>query len=178
MHAEVITEVASAGEFAAAARGWLSGSVAEIFPELQEGLRTTPVVRSRPRRKGDLDLPWGQPGHVLGTLTTYREHPAFGGREVLYSERAWQQMLDGLGSYPFAVAVTINELDSRGFPVHQGRAEVTVVRDQYSPEWVSLTFSAMAEDTGWPESALTQGRWAEFVKGQAARRRAGGRHDR
>jgi hypothetical protein len=43
-----------------------------------------------------------------------------------------------------------------------------VVRDLYSPEWVSLRFSAMAEDTGWPESAQTQDRWAEFVKGQAA----------
>jgi hypothetical protein len=38
-----------------------------------------------------------------------------GGREVLYSDRAWQQMLEGLGSYPFAVKVMINELDSRGF---------------------------------------------------------------
>ena len=169
MHAEVITEVASAGEFAAGSRGWLSGSVAQIFPELQGGLRTRSVVRSRPRPQGDLDLPWGQPGHVLRTLTTYREHPAFGGRVVLYSDRAWQQMLDGLGSHPFAVAVTINELDSRGFPVHQGRAEVTAVRGLYAPEWMSLTFSAMAEDTGWPESAQTQDRWAEFVKGQAAR---------
>jgi hypothetical protein len=169
MHAEVVIEVASAGEFATVARGWLAGTMAEVFPELHEGLRTRPVVRSQPRPKADLDLPWGQPGHVLGTLTTYRKHPAFGGREALYSDRAWQRMLDGLDSYPLAVRVAVNDLDFRGFPVHQGQSGVTVARDAYSPDWVSLTFSAMAEDTGWPGSAETQARWAEFVKATAAR---------
>ena len=169
MHAEVTTEVASAEAFAAAVRSWLGGSVAEIFPGLHEGLRTRPVVRDQPRPKQDLDLPWGQPGHVLGTIRTHRKHPAFGGREVVYSERAWQRMLDGLGSYPFAVKVMINELDSRGFPVHRGYASVTVERDFYSPDWVSFTFSAGAEDIGWPGSGEIQDRWAEFVKGQASR---------
>jgi hypothetical protein len=134
MHAEVITEVASAGEFAAVSRGWLAGSMAEILPELHEGLRTRPVVRSQPRPKADLDLPWGQAGHVLGTLTTYRKHPAFGGREVLYSDQAWQRMLEGLDSYPMAVRVAVNELDSRGYPVHQGQSDMTVVRDAHSPD--------------------------------------------
>ena len=143
--------------------------MAEVLPELHEGLRTRPVVRSQPRPKADLDLPWGQPGHVLGTLTTYRKHPAFGGREVLYSEQAWQRMLNGLDSYPMAVRVAVNELDSRGFPVHKGQSGLTVARDQFSPDWLSLTFSAMAEDTGWPESPQAQDRWAEFVKAEAGR---------
>jgi hypothetical protein len=80
------------------------------------------------------------------------------------------------GSYPFAVRVEINELDSRGFPADSGWASVTVVRDLYEPDWVSLTFSAGAADTGWPGSPQTQDRWAGFVKGQAAR--AGGHPDR
>jgi hypothetical protein len=168
MHAEVVAEITEPEMFAVAARDWLTSAPRQVFPDLWEGLRARPVVRDKPRPKADLDLPWGQPGHVLGTLTVYRNHPAFGGREVLYSDRAWQRLVAGLASYPFAVRLEINQLDSRGFPVHEGRASITVVRDANSPEWVRLTFSAMAVDTGWPESSDLQDQWAEFVKSRAA----------
>lgn len=167
MYAHLTAEVSSHEDFAAASRGWLEGTLKAIFPEFLGALQTRPVVRSVPRPKDDIDLPWGQPGHVLGTLDTYWKHPAFGGRESLYSGRAWQRMLDRLVEYPWAVRVTITELGDRGFPLHQGSAVVAVKRDAYAPDWATFTFVAEAADTGWPDSPQVQDRWADYVRDQA-----------
>lgn len=169
MHATLIAEISSAEEFAAASQGWLTGAVAEVFPALQERLRTRPLVRVIPRSERDMHVPLGQSGQVLAELTTYRKHPAFNGREVQYSEAAWQRMLAALAEYPFAVRVSLYPLDDRGFQQDGGWGYVGVERDFHAPTWTSFTFTADAEDGGWPQSEETQHKWAEFVKGQAAR---------
>jgi hypothetical protein len=169
MSATLIAEITSADQFAGAAQGWLAGTVAEAFAELWRGLRSRPVVRAGPRKEGDLYSPWGQPDHVLGELKTYRRHPVFGRREVLYSAESWKRFLAGLAKYPFAVQVSLNPLDGRGYPLHRAWPQVTAERDFDAPSWASFTFNAPAEVTGWPESAKTQNKWAEFLKRQAAR---------
>ena len=168
MQAELIAEIPSRDTFARASRGWFTSVLHEIFPSLNEGLRERPVTREKPRPKQDLDAPWGQPNHVLGTLWTFRKNPALGGREVVYSEATWQRFLKALDDYPFAVIFQINELDGRGFPVHRGESSIAVKRDFDHPDWVRFTFTAHAADTGWPESAPIQDRWVAFVRGQVA----------
>jgi hypothetical protein len=172
--AELIAEISSPEEYADVSERWLADTLTEIFPALYEGLRKHPVVRDKPRPKQDIDLPWGPPGHVLGTLTKSQKHPAFRGRETLYSEQSWQKLLSGLASQPMAVRLVLNQLDKRGFPVHNGYASIQVVRDADHPEWVSFSFVADASDTGWPDSADTQNAWAGFVKRQAMGMRAAG----
>jgi hypothetical protein len=168
MQAELIAEIPSRETFARASCGWFTSVLREIFPSLNEGLRERPVTREKPRPKQDLDAPWGQPNHVLGTLWTFRKNPALGGRDVVYSERAWQRFLKALDDYPFAVILQINELDGRGFPIHRGGSSIAVKRDFDHPDWVRFTFTADAADTSWPESAQIQDRWVAFARGQAA----------
>ena len=167
MQAELIAEIPSRETFARASREWFTGVLCEIFPRLDEGLRERPVTREKPRPKQDLDAPWGQPGHVLGTLWTFRKNPALGGRDVVYSKTAWQRFMKALDDYPFAVILQIIELDNRGFPMHRGGSSIAVTREFDHPEWVSFTFAADAADTGWPESAQVQDRWVAFVRGHA-----------
>ena len=88
MQAELIAEIPSRETFATASRGWLTSVPREIFPSLNEGLRERPVTREKPRPKQDLDAPWGQPNHVLGTLWTFRKNPASGIRIVLTAPQA------------------------------------------------------------------------------------------
>jgi len=42
MNAILIAEITLAEEFTATSREWLTGTLAEVFPELLEGLRTRP----------------------------------------------------------------------------------------------------------------------------------------
>lgn len=170
MHATLIAEIPSAEAFAAASRDWLAGAVEEVFPALWEGLRTRPVVKlSLPVVRDTFGAPWGEPGHVLGKLGTYREHPVSRGREVPYSERAWKEFLLTLAGYPWAARIVMTPLDGRGHAPGYPPAEVRVARHPWVPAQTMFTFSAPAEDTGWPQSARTQGMWAEFAKRQAAR---------
>jgi hypothetical protein len=170
MYAVLSAEIRSAAQFAEAARGWLTGALTEVFPALHNGIcadqdaeRTETgrnlSVAGKSRR---------QPGHVVGTLTVNPEDPVFGGRELDYSSRRWPRFLSELGNYPSAVSVDLGLVDDRGDPL-PGTAYVRVERDPESPEWISFTFTARADDTGWPESAQVQARCAEFVKTQAAR---------
>jgi len=53
--------------------------------------------------------------------------------------------------------------------VHEGETDVGVAREESAPSWTAFSFSARAEDTGWPGSEPVQDRLAEFVKRQAAR---------
>jgi hypothetical protein len=165
MHAVLSAEITSEEVFAALSRDWLAETMAEVFPELREGLRTRPVmtVPVHPARG-----PWGQPGHVRGVLTIARNTPA-DWRDSHYSERSWARFLARLGEYPFGAMITVNALDERGYAVPDGEANVGVARDKFAPAWTEFTFSAPAAGSGWPESAEVQARWAEFVKGQAAR---------
>lgn len=107
MHATLSAEIPSRDDFATASRAWLEGTLETVFPALSEGLQSRPAVRSVARPKDDIDTPWGQPGHVLGSINVYKKHPAFGGRETLYSAKTWQRALDGLAEYPWAVSLTV-----------------------------------------------------------------------
>ncbi len=168
MHVELVAEITSREDFAKASHGWLNSILKEVFPGLYEGLLTRPVTRQKARAKSDLDAPWGQPHHVLGTLTTYLKHPVLNGREALYSDAAWSRAMEDLNDYPFGVSLEITELDREGFPKQRGGSTIAVNRDFYHPEWVSFTFSASAADTGWPDSVQVQDQWAASVQRQAA----------
>jgi hypothetical protein len=148
MHAGLIAQVTSGDELAAAGAPWLQDVLTEVFPDLYDGLRTRPVVRDRERPRSDIDLPWGQPGHVLGVLRTYQSRPLIPGRDVMFSDKSWPRFLSRLGRYPHAVDVGINELDGLGFPVHRGWAGIGIQRDHHLPEWYRFTFDAMARIAG------------------------------
>ncbi len=169
MHAELIAEIGSPEAFASSASGWLDGVLREVFPRLREGLQDRPVIKAPPVARQDTAQPWGDPGHVLGRLRIHREHPAFKGREALYSGRAWQRALTGLADHPWTVSLEIRELDDRGFPAHKGWTGIEVTRDYYAPTWVTFSFSAPAADTGWPDSPQLQDQWADFVRREAER---------
>lgn len=164
MQTELIAEVTSSEVFAENSRQWFSDVLAEVFPNLNEGLRDRPVIREHSRPKQDIDAPWGQPNHVLGTLRMLRKNPVSGGREVVYSEAAWKRFLKAFDDFPFAASLRINELDAQGFPVHRGGSEISVQRDFSNPDWVRFTFTADAADTGWPESGQIQDQWVDFVR--------------
>jgi hypothetical protein len=169
MYATLIAETPSAEVFAAVSREWLAGALDEVFPALREGLRTRPVVTLRPRSARDtLGAAWGEPGHILGELGIYQKRPGYGGREVVYSEQAWERFLVALAGYPWVARIEIRPLDDRGRPGGYPPTEMRVARNVFSPAWATFTFSAPAEDTGWPQSAQTQDSWAEFVRRQAA----------
>jgi hypothetical protein len=136
---------------------WLQDVLTEVFADLYDGLRVRPVVRDKPRPRSDIDMPWGQPGHVLGVLRTYQSRPMISGRDIIFSEKSWQRFLSRLRTYPHAVDVGINELDDRGLPVHVGYAGFGLRRDFYLPEWCRFTFALdipagrpfRAENRGW-----------------------------
>jgi hypothetical protein len=165
----LIAEIGSAEGFAIAASGWLDGVLTEVFPSLRQGLQERPVIKAPSAATQDTAPPWGEPGHVLGRLRIHREHPAFKGREALYSGRAWQRALTGLADHPWTVSLEIRELDDRGFPAHKGWTGIEVTRDYYAPTWVTFSFSAPAADTGWPESSQLQDEWAHFIQREAGR---------
>jgi hypothetical protein len=170
MYAVLSAEIGSASQFAEAARGWLTGALAEVFPVLHDGVcgdqdAETPEAGQNPSAIGES---WRRPGHVVGTLTVNPEDPVFGGRELDYSSQRWQSFLRGLGKYPSAVSVDLGLVDDHGDPL-PGAAYIGVERDSESPEWASFMFTAGAQNTGWPKSAQVQARCAEFVKTQAAR---------
>jgi hypothetical protein len=168
LSAGLIARVASGDDLAAIGAPWLQDVLTEVFPDLYDGLRTRPVTRDRERPRSDIDLPWGQPRHVLGVLRTYQSRPLIPGRDVMFSEKSWPRFLARLRNYPHAVDVMINELDGRGFPVHRGWAGIGIHRDLSMPEWYRFTFGAMAVDTRWPEAPEIQDRWADLVKRHAA----------
>jgi hypothetical protein len=166
MHGALFVEVASAEEFAVVSREWLDGVMAEVFPELREGLRTRPAAAL----PGGAPLePWGEPGQVLGILNFGRDDPVLGMRRTAFTEKRWQRMLARLDEYPFSAGISITPLDDRGFQLHKAWADAGVERDVLSPEWVKLWFMAPAEYTGWPASAPVQDRWAGFVRREAVR---------
>jgi hypothetical protein len=168
MQTELIAEISSRETFAKVSRGWFTSVLAEVFPNLHEGLQGRPVTREKARPKQDIDTPWGQPHHMLGTLRTFRKNPISGGREVVYSEAAWRRFLKAFDDLPFAASLHINELDAHGFPLHRGGSEIAVQRDFNHPDWVRFTFTADAADTGWPDSAQIQDQWVSFVRRWAA----------
>jgi hypothetical protein len=168
MNAELTAE-ADRETFAGLARGWLSETLDEVAPGLARDLRARPVVRAAPLGTADVGRPWGEPGHVLGWVGTHRRSP-MDGREVLYSERSWERTLAGLEDYPFEVSLRVARLDERGFPLHRDReaALLRIWHDPFAPGSAGFSFGVSADETGWPDAPTLQGRWARFVKRQAA----------
>jgi hypothetical protein len=109
MYAHLIAEIPSEEEFALRAREWLAATLAEVFPELYEGLRERPVSKwpIHPARG-----PWGQPGHVRGVRSVDRNPPG-SSRSSLYSERSWPRFLAKLEDRPAGASVMINALDDQ-----------------------------------------------------------------
>jgi hypothetical protein len=154
MYAMLNAEIGSAEEFPAAARGWLTGVLSEVFPMLQPD--------GNPAQEADQ----GNGVGVVGTLTVNRKDQV-SWREMAYSHRTWPRFLAELDDYPFVADAHLGLVGDQGEPLHAS-AEIRVARDFFSPQWASFQFTARADGTGWPESAQLQGRWAEFVKAQAA----------
>lgn len=167
MRVTLIAEITSAEEFAVRSREWFTGTLTEVLPGLYEGLQTRPAARL------PSDIPgrsWGEPGQVMGILRMGLEDPVLGQRRTAYSDKAFRRFLDRLAEYPFSATIEIIPLDAQGDELHkEATAYARVERDVLSPSWTTFEFIAPAVDTGWPESRDMQDRWAEFVKGQAAR---------
>jgi hypothetical protein len=135
-------EIESAAEFAAAARGWLTGTMAEVFSGLRAGM---PAGQPAGRK----------PGHVVGTLTVNRKHPAYG-QDLDYSDRTWARLLGELDGYPLAVSADLGLAGDHDEPL-TAPASVSAERDSRSPQWASFLFTApaggMAADRGRPGTA-------------------------
>ncbi|HVB45078.1 MAG TPA: hypothetical protein VNF47_20575 [Streptosporangiaceae bacterium] len=146
LNAELMAEIPPGGRHAEAARGWLDGVLAEVFPDLLEGLRTRPVTRAVDRH---FDTgPLGEPGQMLGEIWVGVTNPV-PRRGVLYSRASWQRMLGSLGKSPMTVSISIRPLGGNGYPSDQS-AYIQVRRHISEPEWLRFTFRAPASFTWHP----------------------------
>lgn len=168
MYATLNAEIGSAEEFAKAASGWLTGCLAEVFPELRQGT----WLGSGAEEESGGSEPSVQ---VTGSLFVYQNDPVVGPRELEYSDDSWHRLLTGLNDYPFSVQVRLGAVDEQGVPLYSP-ADIDVQRDTWSPQWASFSFTATVDTatwpgdpSRWPESPRTQERWASFVKSEAVR---------
>jgi hypothetical protein len=97
-------------------------------------------------------------GQFTGEIAVGTGDPR-GGRYRKFSESRWQRTLAGFDDSPQTAWLSVGEA-----------AAVGVSRED-DEDWVRFTFSAARSGPGceWAESPGLQGRWAEFVKRQAAR---------
>lgn len=82
MGASLIAQIPPGERYTDLARGWLDGVVAEVFPELLEGLRTNPARRTR---DGDP----GEPGQFLGQISLGVDD-RWQQRSQKFSDAKWQ----------------------------------------------------------------------------------------
>ncbi len=131
-----MAEMPAGERYAGAARGWIAGVLAEVFPDLLEGLRTRPSTRRV--RLWD-DGPDGDPGQVRGELTLAAA--AGRSRTVVFTEAAWQRFLDSLGKSPETAALNIRVIGEDGY-LSDGEADIRVRRPEEEPCWVRFKFYA------------------------------------
>jgi hypothetical protein len=95
--ADLMAQIPRGERYAVAARGWLDGVLAEVFPDLLEGLRT------RSARKAGTG-PGGKPGQLLGQIWLGVTDPV-PRRPVKFSDAGRRRMLDSLAGSPLAVMI-------------------------------------------------------------------------
>ena len=137
MGADLIAEIPPGERYAATAREWLDSTLREVFPDLLEGLRDRPALR-----KDEPGRPVGEPGELRGELWLGVTSPV-PRRGVLFSNAAWQRMLNSLAKSPLRVLVSISQLGDDGFRCLE-EAHIGVARSTSEPAWVRFTFSAPA----------------------------------
>jgi hypothetical protein len=163
LQAVVVARVPSAERFAELGTAWLTEAREELLPEFDRGL----TAGSSP-----------EAGRAVGSLLVSRD-PASPGDRARYSDRAWQQALDGWGSAsPLVVTLSASMLDDRGQSYSRPQSDmlIGVTRHPRQPEWVTLRVYAHigagpfdhAEGMA-PYPARRQRQWAEFIKTWAAR---------
>jgi hypothetical protein len=170
--ADLIAAIPPGGGYADAARGWLDGVLAEVFPDLLDGLWARPASRSH-----DDGLPVDEPGQVLGEIRLGAVSPV-PRRAAVFSATSWQKLLGSLASTsPQTVSLSIRVVGGDGFLCRE-EAHIEVKRSPSDPEWVRFVFTAPSFFTGRgrlagpgggrPDSPEMQERWAAFVQRQAA----------
>ena len=187
LHAELVLQPGSRGEFARLARAWLTEARARLFPELDRILAAPSIgpagVAGATRAAGgrpsggsggeppeDDDAPWGPPGGVWARLVVRRQPQAIGGVSVPYSPRSWRQTLASLErNPPFQVRLEMMPLDAAGLPLDAGPpAVLSAQRSQFDPRWARFEAEAPDRLTGWADSPGWPRSWAGFVQEQAA----------
>jgi hypothetical protein len=189
LHAELVLQPGSRGEFARLARAWLTEARARLFPELDRilagpsigpsiGPATGATGAAGVRPSGgpggeppeDDDAPWGPPGGVWARLVVRQQPQAIGGVSVPYSPRIWRQTLGSLErNHPFQVRLEMMPLDAAGRPLDAGPpAVLSAQRSQFDPRWARFEAEAPDRLTGWADSPGWPRSWAGFVQEQAA----------
>ncbi len=136
MIADVMAEMPSGGRYEEAARGWLDGVLAEVFPDLLEGLRTRPSTRALSRDVDD--RPAGEPGQIRGELWVGVTGPQ-SRRPALFNDATWQRMLGSLADSPLTASISIRVVGEDGYLSNES-ADIAVSRSEDEPEWVRFTF--------------------------------------
>ncbi len=171
LRAEVVSRVPARERFAELAAAWFTQAREKLFPELDRGLKSGPSLAFDHGR--DPEAPMGPPGGAYGMLWVRRQPHLIGGDQARYSDRAWQQMLDGLATaYPYHAELIVERLDERGLPTRQSQHFVIGVHRNYAhPEWVVLRVNmalyeqdAYHQTTDLPLPVHVPRQWAEFVK--------------
>ncbi len=134
---DVMAELPAGERYAEAARGWLDGVLAEVFPDLLEGLRTRPSTRV-------INLDWddepeGEPGQVRGEIRVGRT--AWRSRVTVFTEAAWRRFLGSLDKSPAVASLGIRVVGEDGY-LSDGGAEIRVVRPEEEPGWVRFSLQA------------------------------------
>jgi hypothetical protein len=111
LSADLVAQIPPGERFARAARGWLGGVLAEVFPELLDGLRARPAKRARGRGPDE-------PGRFLGEITLEIDdgRPM---RSQKFSEAKWERMLARLDESPLTASVSVSLIGADGRP-HEG----------------------------------------------------------
>ena len=136
--ADLIAQIPPGERYSQAARGWLAGVLAEVIPELNEGLRSRPA---RGRRGGA-----AEPGSFFGEITLGIDNP-WSARSQKFSEAKWQRMLARLDESPLTASLSAGLVSADG----RLREEAHVaVRREDEDNWVRFTFSVPAYFT-WQE---------------------------
>jgi hypothetical protein len=162
---QLVAEVGDDARFPELARGWFTGVLADVLPDLGAGLAAGPVLYKRDKRDAGPDVLWGEPHAVYAELQVTKKPGGPLARWVQYTAPAWRRFLDGLSEYPYGAVIGITPLDERGRPVtYEGSASVRVTRLPDAPQWATFSFSAGA---GVADSSRVAGRWAAFAREQA-----------
>ena len=163
MYIDLMARMPLGMSLAEAARGWLDGVLAEVFPDVREGLRARPSARSISTHFDD--RPDGDPGEVRGELEIVRagKRP----RAILFSEVSWQRFLASLDESFQSASITARVVGEDGY-LSNGEAFIAVRRRDDEADWLRFEFSAsasytwrghVAEDPGPGDATVKVLRW-------------------
>lgn len=162
---QLVAEVGDGDRFPELARGWFTGVLADVFPDLGAGLAAGPVLYKRDPRDASVDVAWGEPGAVHASMQIEKKADGPVGRWVQYTPQAWRRFLDGMSEHPYKAVIGISPLDGQGRPLtYEGTVSVAVTRVPQAPQWALFRFSAGANVADVSKAA---GRWIAFARRQA-----------